>query len=304
MKTGYKNKKVLVTGGAGFIGSHLVEKLVDLDAQVTVLDNLSTGSLENLAHVKASITFIEGDIIDVNLCHNVAHDQDYIFHLAAFISVPESVKNPQRCYQTNILGTLYLLQAAHESQVKRLIFSSSAAVYGNQGATCTEDMKCKPESPYGYSKLIGECLCREFHKTFNLDTVMLRYFNVYGPRQNPHAPYAGVVAQFRETMQHNKPLSIFGNGTQTRDFIPVEKVVKANLTLGIAPKHRVSGQVFNCAVGKSISLLELIERLKEEFPDFNAEITFNPARPGDITHSRADTSRYQKILTSLVEQNV
>ncbi len=296
MKQFYSHKKVLVTGGAGFIGSHLTETLVNYGAEVTVLDNLSTGSLENLSTVKNNITFIEGDIVDYQTCLNATHEQEIIFHLAAFISVPESINNPQNCFKTNVIGTMNLLQAATENQCSRLIFSSSAAVYGPQTEPCSEEMPCRPQSPYGHSKLIGEQLCAQFYKTCGIETVMLRYFNVHGPRQNPNGAYAAAVAKFTENMKHNKPITLFGNGKQTRDFVPVEKVVTANLTVGMAPEANVAGQIFNVASGKSTSLLQLIEQLKKQFPQFTAGITFAPARLGDIKYSHADVSKLKQLF--------
>lgn len=295
MKNFYKNKDVLVTGGAGFIGSHLTEKLIELEANVTVLDNLSTGNLQNLINVKDKINFIHGDIKDLESCITASKDIDIMFHLAAFISVPGSMANPQECMKTNVDGTFNLLESAKINNVKRFILSSSSAVYGQKQGVCKEDDECKPTSVYGYSKLINEQYCQMYSKLFNINTVCLRYFNVYGDRQNPNAQYAAVVAKFTDNMQRNLPLEIYGNGQQTRDFIHVSKVAQANLLLGMLPEKQMQGHSFNIATGTSINLLQLIEQLKVKFPTYNNEILFKPAREGDVEHTAADCNEYKKI---------
>ena len=295
-KSFYKNKAVLVSGGCGFIGSHIAELLANLGAKVTVFDNLSSGFLKNLDFERLNIDFVEGDIRDIESCKKATYGKEIIFHLAAFISVPDSLKNPDLCYQTNIEGTKNLLGTAYKNQVKRFIFSSSSAVYGTQEKICTEEMACKPESPYGFSKLIGELWLQEYARTFGMATTSLRYFNVYGPRQNPEGHYAAVVAQFKKLMHQNLPLTIYGDGYQTRDFIPVEKVAQANLILGAQPEENMKGQVYNIATGKSINLFELVELLKKEFPRYSIPLYFEPERKGDIKHSQADISKYRAIL--------
>lgn len=292
MKSFYANKSVLVTGGAGFIGSHLVEKLVESEAQVTVLDNLSTGFTTNLTSVKNKITFIHDSIENLQTCVNATNNIDIIFHLAANVSVPQSWENPEACYRTNVIGTLNILQAAHSNQVAHVVFSSSSAVYGSQSIACSEDVSCKPESPYGNSKLLGELLCKNYTANASISTICLRYFNVYGERQNPHSSYAGVIAQFKEQMKNNKPLTIFGDGLQERDFIPVSQVVTANLINGTRIGQT---DTLNIGTGTSITLLQLIAELKREFPTFDAPIHFQPARAGDIKSSRANCSKWYMI---------
>jgi len=295
MKTFYHDLPVLVTGGAGFIGSHLVEKLVQLGANVTVLDDLSSGNVLNLKNVKNKIRFIQKSVEDIGACMEATEGKAIIFHLAAFISVPDSIKNPQRCHKTNVEGTFNILEAARINKVKRFIFSSSAAVYGPVEQKCKETMRCNPQSPYGTSKLIGELLCKQFSLNFGLKTVVLRYFNVFGDRQNPNGAYAAVVAKFRDLMGKNRPVTIFGDGMQMRDFIPVENVVEANLILAML--DQMDGQIFNIGTGQSINLLELIDILKQEFPGYDQKAIFKPARPGDIKYSAADCSKYQSITT-------
>lgn len=292
----YKGKNVLVTGGAGFIGSHIVEKLVELDANVTVLDNLSTGNLQNLANVQNKINFISGDIRDFNTCLRALQNQEVVFHLAAFISVPESMINPLECNNVNIQGTFNILQTCKINKIKNLVFSSSSAVYGNHEGVCKEDMEFKPTSVYGFSKLMGEHYCRMYSDLFGLNTICLRYFNVYGPRQSKDGAYAAVVAKFTDCMKNNQSVTIFGDGLQTRDFVPVQKVVEANLALGMLPIENLNGQAVNIATGKSINLLELIEKLRQEFKHYDSKIIFKPARLGDVKYSFADCSKYEKLF--------
>jgi len=291
----YQGKKVLVTGGAGFIGSHVVEKLVELKAHVTVLDNLSTGNKENLTQISDKITFIDGDIRNQNLCMEALEGCSVVFHLAAQVSVPESVENPRLCFETNVTGTFNLLEAARQHNIERFIFSSSCAVYGDQGKPCDESLECRPSSPYAWSKLSGEQLCRQYSETFMLPTVCLRYFNVFGPRQHPHSEYSGVIAKFTERMKHGHPITIFGDGRQTRDFVPVEQVVHANLASALLAPELCTGEPINVATGISRSILELFTCLKDEF-GYEAEPLFEPARTGEITHSQADCRRYRQLL--------
>ena len=299
----YNGVPVLVTGGCGFIGSHLVEKLVNLGANVTILDNLSTGTKKNIATVQDSITFIQGDITHFETCLAAAKNKKIVFHLAAFVSVPASTENPQQCHDTNILGTQNILEAARINNVNRFIFSSTCAVYGESLLPCTEHSIPDPISPYGFSKLIGEIYCKEYAKIFDLETVTMRYFNVYGPRQNPQSHYAGVIAKFMHNMEHNLPLTIFGDGTQTRDYVPVETVVQANILLGLCEKELIQYQIFNIATGKSSNLFDLINMLQEKYPSYNNNTVFMPARPGDVKHITADCSKYNNLYNYLTNEN-
>ncbi|MFC1842756.1 NAD-dependent epimerase/dehydratase family protein [Candidatus Dependentiae bacterium] len=295
MKTFYKDLPVLVTGGAGFIGSHIVEKLVTLGAKVTIIDDLSSGNIQNLKNLKGKIKFICKSIVNMDACLKATKNQAVIFHLAAFISVPESMENPTLCHQVNVDGTFNILQAARINGVKKLVFSSSAAIYGPTELVCKENMTPNPQSPYGTTKLMGEYYCKQFANNFGLKTITLRYFNVFGQRQNPNGAYGAVVAKFTDLMGKNKPVTIFGDGLQTRDFIPVQDVVEANLTVAMLESKFMNGQAFNIGTGKSISLLELVALLKKDFPKYNKEMQFKPARTGDIKHSSADCSKYQSL---------
>jgi nucleoside-diphosphate-sugar epimerase len=296
MKQYYQNKKVLVTGGCGFIGSHLVETLVNYGALVTILDDLSTGSLENIATYRDKVTFIQGSVTDKEICRQAIADNTHVFHLAAFISVPQSLEDPTTCHAINIDGTFNMLEASKNAHVQRFVFSSSSAVYGTPEGRCSELAPCRPESPYGFSKLIGEQLCLQFAHCYGLETVMLRYFNVFGDRQNPNGQYAAVVAKFTDLMNQNRPITIFGDGQQTRDFVPVDQVVMTNLLVGMAPKDAIKERIFNVATGKSITLLELFEELKKRFPSYSLAPQFLPARSGDIRESYADCNRLVGLL--------
>ena len=301
MEQFYKKKKVLVTGGCGFIGSHLVERLVELGANVTILDDLSGGFLKNIKKVKGKVKFIKDSVTDSAACRKAAKNKEIIFHLAAMVSVPESVAAPDMCHAINVDGTVNLLEAARINGVKRFIFSSSAAVYGSREDACIETMSCNPLSPYGFSKYIGELYCQEYAMIYGLHTGVLRYFNVYGPRQNPNGAYAGVYAVFSKKMANNEPITIYGDGLQTRDFIPVSRVVEANLIMAMQDERVLNGQPFNIATGKSITLLELIDELRKTYPNYNKEISFCPARPGDLKYSRADASKYYNLCHRFYE---
>jgi UDP-glucose 4-epimerase len=297
IETFYKNKNVLVTGGAGFIGSHIARKLVSLGAHVSILDDLSTGCIDNIQPIIHKTRIKVGDICNKETCLQMTQQTDIIFHLAAFVSVPESMKHSAICERINYNGTKNLLVAAAENNVSTLIFSSSSAVYGEKKTKCTEKDSLSPQSPYAQSKLAGEQLCKEFSEKIN--TAALRYFNVYGERQNPNGSYAAVVAKFTEQLKKEEPLKVYGDGTQRRDFIHVSEVVAANILIGA--EKQLQGEIFNIGSGKSINLLELIEQLKSEIKIAKPTIEFLPAREGDIHISEANCEKYlqlkQKVLT-------
>jgi len=293
MSNFYQQKSVLVTGGAGFIGSHIVEALVKQGAFVCVLDNLSTGTLDNLSSVINNITVIQGDITSFSSCLAATHNQQIVFHCAAMVCVPESMEKPRLCNKINVAGTYNILEAARINRVERFIFSSSAAVYGNYEDPCIETQGCSPTSPYGLSKLIGEQYCQSYCQWFNLHTLCLRYFNVYGKRQ--HIKQQGVYEKIQAAMRDNSQIVIYGDGTQTRDFIAVNEVTATNLALAQLPINYLNGQIVNIASGKSISLNHLLDTFKQKFPHYNEKILYEPARKGDIKHSSAIVEKYNKL---------
>jgi UDP-glucose 4-epimerase len=301
MKSFYKDKKVLVTGGCGFIGSHLVEQLVAYGAQVTVLDNLHTGSLENIALVKDRITLYQESIESLDACLQATRNQDIIFHLAALISVAQSCIEPLSCHTVNVDGTVNILESLRINSIPALVFSSSAAVYGLHDGISQEDTTpCKPMSPYGLSKLIGEQYCEQYALQFGIHTACLRYFNVYGPRQNPHGQYAGARARFTYLMEQNKEITILGDGKQVRDFVSVFQVVEANLVLGMLTYNGTANHtICNVASGNSMNLLELIDTLKLEYPHYTGTISFAAPRSGDVRISQADCSRYKDLISMM-----
>jgi nucleoside-diphosphate-sugar epimerase len=297
LPTFYKNKHVLVTGGAGFIGSHITEKLLELGAHITVLDDLSTGSLQNLSPILHKIHLTVGDVSDYDTCKKATKHKDVIFHLAALVSVPESVKNPALCERINFVGTQNILETSNENKVKTLIYSSSSAVYGERDDNCNESDDTNPLSPYAEHKLNGEKLCKEFAVKQEMNTASLRYFNVYGERQSINGAYAAVVAKFKDSLKHKKPIEIYGDGKQTRDFVHVSKVVQANLILGTRPQ--LQGDVFNIGSGKSVSILELLKQLEKEEKSKAVDIIFKPARKGDIVTSKANCKKFEKLFEEL-----
>ncbi|MBI4672663.1 MAG: SDR family oxidoreductase [Chloroflexi bacterium] len=286
--------KILVTGGAGFIGSHLVEALVARGEHVRVLDNLATGHLENLALVRAQIEFIQGDLADLETVQAAAAETDVVFHQAALPSVPRSIKNPRASHDANLTGTLNVLIAARDRQVQRVVMASSSSVYGNSPALPkVETFEPAPLSPYAVTKLAGEYYARVFADLYGLSTICLRYFNVFGPRQDPHSQYSGALAKFVQCALHGEPYPIHGDGEQSRDFTYIENVVRANL---LAASSETDGAlVVNVAGGARTTLNQIIATLNE-LTQQTLPTQFGPPRAGDVRHSHADISRARELL--------
>lgn len=291
-------EKVLVTGGAGFIGSHLVDKLLERGYRVKVLDNFSTGKKENLAANFSSIELIKGDICDDDALRRAVNGVDYVFHQAALGSVPRSIDDPITTHECNTTGTLKLLVAARDEGVKRLIYASSSSVYGNTPILPkVETMQSSPRSPYALSKLSGEIYCQLFNSLYGLETISLRYFNVFGPRQDEHSQYAAVIPRFASALLKDQPLTIFGDGKQTRDFTYIENVVQANMLSMLAPKQ-ATGEAFNIACGAHYSIEDLSNELSNIL-GVAAKTTYQNARSGDVQDSYADISKATKLIDYL-----
>jgi len=286
--------RYLVTGGAGFIGSHLVETLVARGDQVRVLDNFATGRRENLRDLEDHIGLIVGDLRDPPAVAQAVRDVEVVFHQGALPSVPRSVRDPLTTHEVNVTGTLNVLVAARDAGVRRVVFASSSSVYGDTPTLPKrEEMAPAPKSPYAVSKLAAEHYCRVFHQVFGLETVCLRYFNVFGPRQDPNSQYSAAIPKFIWAMLDGGEIAIYGDGGQTRDFTYVANVVQANLQAASAPG--AAGQVFNIACGRQVALNEVIARLAE-IMGRQPHLRYEPARAGDVLHSLADTQAARRVL--------
>jgi UDP-glucose 4-epimerase len=284
----------LVTGGAGFIGSHIVEALLANDHEVRILDNFSTGSLANLAHVGDRVELLTGDVTDLEAVHSAMRDIELVFHLAAVPSIGRSLSDPSSTHQIGATGTLNVLLAAREARVRRVIYSASAACYGDVGpGRRHENEPLHPLSPYGVAVLAGEYYCAAFSSAYGLETVRLRLFNVFGPRQSFFGEDAAVIPLFLRAMMSGQKPVIHGDGLQSRDFIDVDDVVQANLLAAEAP--RVSGRAYNIATGRSSTILEVLKRINTLL-ETDLRPIHAPARPGEIRHSQADISRAQADL--------
>ena len=284
----------LVTGGAGFIGSHLVEALVSRGERVRILDNFSTGHWENLANFADAVEVVEGDIVNLPTILSAMKDVRYVFHHAAVASVEQSVRDPLQVHKVNVDGTLNVLLAAREASVERLIFASSAAVYGDsERLPLREDTPARVLSPYAASKVAGESYVQSFSAAYALPTTILRYFNVYGPRQDPTSPYSGVITKFVTALKRKEPPTIFGDGRQTRDFVYVGDVVHANLLACSTPE--AVGKTFNIASGQQMSIRQLNELLNA-LTDSSLSPHFAPPRLGEVRCSQADISQAQQLL--------
>jgi nucleoside-diphosphate-sugar epimerase len=284
----------LVTGGAGFIGSCLVRLLLARGETVRVLDNFSTGRRENLSEVDGRFELLEGDICDRETVGRAVDGVDYVLHQAAIPSVPRSVERPLESHASNATGTLSLLDAARAAGVRRLVYASSSSVYGaNEALPKRESMKTEPLSPYAVSKLAAEHYCLISYPLYGLETVALRYFNVFGPRQDPNSPYSGVVSRFIDAIRSRKSPVIHGDGTQTRDFTYVENVAEANLAA--CDSKSGAGRAYNIGVGGRVSINELW-KLMAELAGVKIEALHGDPRPGDVPHSQADISQAREVL--------
>lgn len=286
--------KYLVTGGAGFIGSHVVEALVTSGQSVRVLDDLRTGSLDNLRQFLPRLEFVQGSITDPSVVHAAVASTEVVFHLAALPSVQRSVEDPLTSHDVCATGTLQVLQAAKAAGVRRVVYAASSSAYGETpGSVRQESDPVAPMSPYAIAKLAGEFYCRCFTLVYGLETVRLRFFNIFGPRQNPFSPYSGVIAQFIRRMDGGEAPTIFGDGLQSRDFTYVSNAVQAVLRAADAPA--APGNVYNVGAGGTVTLLELVAELNRILGTNLAPVHAEP-RAGDVRHSQADISQGRRDL--------
>ncbi len=288
----FRGTRALVTGGAGFIGSHLARRLIELGAHVTVIDDLSGGFREN---VPAAARFIEAPILDDDALRDAARGCRFIFHQAAMVSVPESVADPQRCAAVNIVGTERVLETAKEFAVKRVLFAASAAAYGGTPKLPSrEDHVPDCRSPYAASKVAGEAMLSAFAHCYPISTVSLRYFNVFGPGQNANSAYAAAISAFLKALASGKQPTIYGDGRQTRDFVHIDNVVHANLLAAVSPRE-FKGEAINIGSGKRTSLLDVLEHMGRAIK-INVKPVFAEPRAGDVRDSVADVSRARELL--------
>jgi UDP-glucose 4-epimerase len=288
--------RVLVTGGAGFIGSHLVQRLVDSGHSVRVVDNLATGFRHNLDELRDRIDFVEADVSDFDVCAAAVEGVDVVFHVAALPSVPRSMADPLGTHSANVNGTLNLLEAGRRNGVKRFVYSSSSSAYGDTPVLPkVESMEPLPRSPYAAAKLSGEMYSLAYARAGLLEAVALRYFNVFGPRQDPNGPYAAIVPLIFRAVVTEAPVTIFGDGRQTRDFTYVDNVVEANVLAATGPGPKVSGHAVNVGAGNRVSLLDLIA-MAEEITGRRVDVRHLPERAGDVRDSQAGLDRARDVL--------
>jgi len=290
-----RDLNVVVTGGAGFIGSHLVEALLDREYRVRVVDNFATGRPANLAHLAGRFELLEGDVADFEVCRKAVAGADYVIHQAAIPSVPRSVREPLLSHASGPTATLHLLEASRQAGVKRFLFAASSSAYGEtEELPKHEAILPQTLSPYAAGKLAGEYYVSVYAKTMGLDGVSLRYFNIFGPRQDPSSPYSGVISLFSQAMSEGRRPTIFGDGMQTRDFTYVSNVVNANLA-ALRSERPLEGIVLNVGTGRRISLLDLVATMNEILGT-QIEPVFQPAREGDVRHSQASLERIHAVL--------
>jgi UDP-N-acetylglucosamine/UDP-N-acetylgalactosamine 4-epimerase len=299
-----KNKVVLVTGGAGFIGSNLCESLLQNKNIVRCLDNLSTGKKENIEHLlsNSNFIFIEGDIRELETCRKAVDNVEFVFHQAALGSVPRSINDPITTNDVNINGFLNMLVASRDAEVKRFIFAASSSTYGDSTSLPkVEDVIGKPLSPYAITKYVNELYAEVFYKTYGLETIGLRYFNVYGRRQDPNGAYAAVIPKFTQLLMNLESPTINGDGTNSRDFTYIDNVIQMNYLAAKTKNKKSIGQVFNTAVGDRTNLVQLTTLLKDYLSYYNpkikdVEILHGPERKGDIPHSHASIEKAEQFL--------
>ena len=296
MKNISEKMKYVVTGGAGFIGSHLTQELVDQGEEVTVIDDLSTGNQQRLKNISDKIRIVKGDIRDLEFLKKEFKGVDFVLHQAALISVPESIEKKELYKEVNVTGTGNVLEAARTNKVKRVIFSSSAAVYGDtESLPVKESTELKPLSPYAEFKIKGEQMCAEYYQKHGLKTIVLRYFNVFGPGQDPESEYAVVIPLFIKKVLENKSPIIYGDGDQTRDFIYIRNIVHANMLALKTDNQEAFGNPINIGSGQEISINQLL-RLVNKNLGKKIEPEFSPEREGDIRHSCSDISKAKELL--------
>jgi nucleoside-diphosphate-sugar epimerase len=285
----------LVTGGAGFIGSHIASALAASGARLRIIDDLSTGYRENLDEIKADFDFINGSLADEKTLRQALEDVELVFHEAAIPSVPRSVENPRQTHVASVESTFNLLLAARDKKVRRIVYAASSSAYGDQPTLPkVESMLPEPLSPYAVAKLVGEHYCQVFTRVYGLETVSLRYFNVFGPRQDPSSQYSGVISRFISALLSGERPIIYGDGEQSRDFTYIDNVVDANLKA--SESTGAVGQVINIANGERISLNHLLDELKELTGKTDVVADYKEPRAGDVKHSLADISRAGKLL--------
>jgi nucleoside-diphosphate-sugar epimerase len=288
------SSKYLVTGGAGFIGSHIVKRLAECGAQIRVVDNLSTGRICRLDAWRSAMEFVQGDLADEAVARKAVDGMDFVLHQAAVPSVQRSVADPTMTHRANVTATVNLLEACRSAGVRRVVFAASSSAYGDtEVLPKQEDMAANPLSPYALQKFVGERYCKLYYELYGLETVSLRYFNVFGPAQDPHSEYSAVIPKFITRLLTKQPLAIHGDGEQSRDFTYIDNVVEANLLAVKAPD--AAGKMCNIGCGRRITLNELVTLLEKQM-GFKAQVIHAPAKTGDVRHSLADISLAKAIL--------
>jgi UDP-glucose 4-epimerase len=294
--------RYLITGGAGFIGSHLVKHVLGAGGIVRIVDNLSTGSSERLNQVRDVIQLLTGDLADSSVAAEAVKDVDYVLHQAAVPSVQRSVVDPVTTNRSNVTATLNLLESSRKAGVRRFVYAASSSAYGDtEVLPKKEEMPANPLSPYALQKWVGERYCKLYHELYGLETVSLRYFNVFGPGQDPYSEYSAVVPKFTTKLLAKEPITVYGDGEQSRDFTYIDNVIQANLLALRAPN--APGEVCNIGCGQSVTLNQLIQIL-EELLKVRAQVTYAPAKPGDVRHSLADITKATRVLGYVPETEV